>query len=152
MAESTMTTRIKEQILSTYEARREHVAVSVQDIAHTVFETLDPVGQTPFLIRHCAILELRQMTRELLRLNTEKESQTDDPVVDMFGFALQRRYPVERNGSLAYVLVEHLTYAEGKQNVENLKKEQKAKGQHADALDAYLEFRKARGDYDALGT
>lgn len=152
MAESTMTNRIKERILSTYEARRDHVAVSVQDIAHTVFEALDPDQQTPFLIRHCAILELRQMTRELLRVKLEEQTETQDATADLFGWALQKRYPVERSGSLAYVLLEHLTYEEVNANADGLDAEASAKQTHARALRAYAEFRKARGDYDAFGT
>lgn len=147
MRENKQTKQIRERILETYEQMRDQVEASVELISDRVMLCLDPHSVTPLLVRHLAVMDIRQMTRAILRKQTELTDELDASTEDLFGAALQFRYPAERNGQFVYVRREHLTLEEREQNEQALRAEAQAKIQHADALRAETEYLRSRGHF-----
>ena len=107
-------------------------------LAEAVLKFIDPGSISPALVRHAAVLELRQLARAICRARYE-ENQKQHEVEqsgDLFDFELQPRYPAQRDGDEAYVLRLHLTIDERRENSARLRSEAKTKLRHANALDA----------------
>lgn len=81
-------------------------------VAARAMARIDPDGATPVMPSYLAVLQLRQMAREVCR----KVSGLPDPgevgQQQLFDGQLQRRYPVKRNGKDGYVLREQLNLSE----------------------------------------
>lgn len=121
------------------------VAIQIHELAAAVYKDLDPDGVAPPLVAWAAILELRQLARAICRarqVNDEHRAESGS----LFDFMLQPRYPAERDSDDAYVLRDHLTVAERRDNITRLRREAAAKTQHADALEAETEEMIRSGD------
>lgn len=117
------------------------IAISPKDLADEVYKAIDPKKISPLLVQMAAILELRQLARAVCRQrNVESQQATEQSTL----FDLQPRYPATRTmgeeTEEVYVLREHLTVAERRENSSRLRVEGEAKMAHADALDAETDF------------
>jgi len=105
-------------------------------MAEEILKEIDPNGKAPELARTAAMQYIRRLCGDNFRESGRFQY-------------LQRRYPVKRtvNGKIesVYVLLECLTEAELRANIQRLKREAASKRAHAHALDAYLNTRKHAG-------
>jgi hypothetical protein len=145
MSESTLNKQITECVCRIYESMKDDVEASVEYIAGRVICELDPHAISPMTVRHSAIMNIRHVTRHVMRKQTRSVEALDTSTEDMFGAALQVRYPCERDSQLVYVKREHMTIEERQQNSQALRAEAKAKLAHADALDAETAYLVAMG-------
>ena len=118
------------------------IGISPKLLAEKVFDEIDPRSRSPLLVQGAAILELRQLARGICR-DEHTKSQEVSESGSLFDFQLQARYPatraiegMDREKEEVYVLREHLTVKERRQNSARLRGEANAKIAHADALDA----------------
>lgn len=148
MNENSLTQQVKQVIREAYERIRDQVEVSVELVSAEVMRQLDPLGAAPPLIGWLATLEARQLARSIVRKTIEEADDLDESTVDLFGAALQRRYPTERDGQFVYVLREHLTLEEREANEAALRSEAEAKLKHADAFRAETEYLRTLGRFD----
>lgn len=118
------------------------VAIVPADLAFAVYHQIDRRAMAPELVKFAAILELRQLAREVCRSSHRVGELVAEQAAmqsSLFDVQLQPRYPAHRGDDDAYVLRAHLTVGERRLNVERLRKESSAKTAHADALEAETE-------------
>ena len=106
-------------------------------IAAKVIDGLDPEHDSPELIAWAGNLQCRQLARAELRRYQEESEELMETQEDMFGYALQERYPVTRNCEPAYIPRDKMTQDEIAENVMRLRHESERKMAHADALEAW---------------
>jgi hypothetical protein len=124
------------------------LGISVAGVARQVQDELHPNFALPPLSDYLENMQLRQMARAILRRQELSEDNIDHSTEDMFGAALQVRYPTMRLGQVdgieeyvqVYVKREDLTYEERMENSNALRMEADAKVKHANALDAETEY------------
>lgn len=126
-----------------YVKQNEKSAISPVELANNVYNLLDPRRHAPPEVQNLAILELRQLARQICADRyREQEAQIERNAIyeqqELFE-GLQHRYPTKRGDDDAYVLLGDLTEAEGRGNAARLRQEGRAKIGHADALDAYFD-------------
>jgi hypothetical protein len=123
------------------EIRRTHVRVVPSWIATEALKEIDPSGRSHPLVRTGCHLQLRQIARAQCRKLFEDDDSEDDHEPRFTGFdGLQWRYPAAHSKDKAepeYVLLEHMTHRDVEYNVQRLRREGRAKLQHADALAAW---------------
>lgn len=124
------------------------VEIDPAHIAAATMNRLDPYGAAPPLIGWAATMELRQLARPLCRKASSVDEPLDAPQGALFDGQLQRRYPALRGGRETYVLREHLSLAERRENSARLMREGESKIRHARALDAETDEMESRGDFD----
>lgn len=108
--------------------------VSPEVLAACAIKKLDPDQKAPPAIEWGCNLELREMSRKLLRRTYGPgRKEEDSPQNEMFE-NLQDRYPATRNGECVYVPRMNLTVDERLINVGRLMSEAEVKTQHANAL------------------
>lgn len=96
----------------------------------------------PTVAYHC-FLDFKRIARQFLRrMFKDKEQQIEQE--RLFGDLLQARYPAERDGDEVYARPDDLTDNEIILNIERLKKEARAKQDHAIALLGYLNQRRQK--------
>lgn len=115
---------------------REEKEISPEALAASVYHQIDPELIAPNLVRHAAILELRELSRRICR---QRQILCEQEMEQRNLFELQPRYPATREGRDVYVLREHLTYQEWKENEYRLRQEGQAKIRHADAIGAEVD-------------
>ena len=94
----------------------------------------------PTVAYHC-YLDFKGIARGLLRrMFKDKEEKLEQE--QLFGDLLQARYPAERDGDEVYARPDDLTDGEIIKNIDRLKKEARAKQDHAVALLGYLNQRR----------
>lgn len=126
------------------ERRHDQTRISAAWIATEAMKELDADRIAPPLVFLGCHLELRQIARSLLRGTFEGDSE---PGAQHNLFPeLQRRYPVARSrgDEAVYVLLEDLTKADVKYNVNRLLSEADSKIKHARALEAWDAKRRRR--------
>ncbi len=96
----------------------------------------------PTVEYHC-FLNFKGIARSLLR-RTFKDKEERIEQERLFGDLLQARYPAEREGDDIYARPDDLTDSEIIKNIERLKKEARAKQDHAVALLGYLNQRRQK--------
>jgi hypothetical protein len=122
------------------------VVILVHQLADRTYKEIDPDKKAPLLVQWPALLELRQLARAICRARqVEDEHEAESGC--LFDFALQPRYPARHDGCEAYVLRDHLTLAERRDNITRLRHESAAKIQHADALEPDAQQRKVLPHY-----
>lgn len=109
------------------------IEIAPDDLASRVYKRIDSSQRAPSLVRYAAFLELKQLARAICRARAAgDESDTEQTEI----FALQLRYPAERDGRDVYVLRQELKYSERRKNEARLEAEGAAKIQHARMLRA----------------
>ncbi len=108
-------------------------------LARCAMLKIDPNDVSPVLVAWAANLELRQLSRGLLR---KKFEPMDNPQITMFE-GLQDRYPTKRNSEATYVKLDELTDNEIDENLDRMASEIAAKQKHYDALLAFKMSRAA---------
>lgn len=114
-------------------------------LAEAVRQRIDPEGVSPVLMTYAGVLQLRQMARGVCRRQVGEDDDTTAGQGALFDGQLQRRYPAKRAGDEVYVLRDHLTIEERRENIARLRAEAASKARHADALEAETEGLIARG-------
>lgn len=111
-------------------------------LAKLALEELDPEKSTPVEVEELADHALRQIARDELR-RVHDPIEKDDPHPDMFD-GLQDRYPcADKKG---YILRVAMSLEDRTYNITRLKKEAKAKTEHATALQAETDHLLAAGN------
>ena len=96
----------------------------------------------PTVAYHC-FLDFKAIARKMLRTKfKDKEEKMEQ--ARLFGDLLQARYPANRNDDEVYCRPDDMTDREVIMNIERLKKEARAKNDHAVALLGYLNGRRSR--------
>lgn len=114
------------------------VIVSSADIAREALEIMDPQWESVDDVLYQAFLNLKQIARQ--KLTTAQRTHQDAvEQMDLFGGALQERYPATRGGDDLYVPRHLLTLSERRINITRLRNEASAKHRHARALEAETE-------------
>lgn len=96
----------------------------------------------PTVAYHC-FLDFKAIARGLLR-RTFKDHEERMEQQALFGGLLQARYPAKRDEDEVYARPDDLTDAEIISNISRLKKEARAKDDHAVALLGYLNQRRRK--------
>ncbi len=109
--------------------------VSAEVLADIVIKKIDPSEDAPILVRFGCVMELRQMSRSLLR--REYKSDTESQQGELFE-GLQDRYPGAGNRSGTYLPRSMMSISDYEMNIKRLRKEGAAKIAHADALNAEM--------------
>lgn len=130
--------RLNHLLEQEYDAQdRSNPLISPIQMADAVYaRCLLPSSSVPKEIYYAAILELRQLARQVCA----RKEVTDEDEAEAQGllpFAFQRRYPRKRSGDSQYVLFENMSYEDLTENIVRLRTEAKAKHRHADALEAH---------------
>lgn len=119
------------------------VAISPSDLAFAVLREIDPDSSSPALVQLAAILELKQLARQVCGRRTANDDEASDQQ-GLFDGKLQARYPAQRTqkGYVedVYVRRENLTVEERWKNINQLRREGVAKVAHSDALKAETEM------------
>lgn len=108
-------------------------------LADDAIAVIDPEKKSPILAWWAAILELRQLSRQICAKRQRENEDDAEKNVSQGTFwdrDLQPRYPAERDGRDQYVPRHLLTYEERLKNINRLRSEAFAKNAHADALQA----------------
>lgn len=111
------------------------VIVSSSDVAQETLEILDHEWCSVHDVLYQAFLNLKQMARQKIA-TAQRTHQEAVEQLDLFGGALQDRYPASRNSEEVYVPRHLLTLDERLVNISRLRKEASAKYRHANALEA----------------
>lgn len=139
---------LMELVASIYEQRKDEISVSPSWLAGEVLQALDPGSLAPPMVALAANLQLRQLARDICRKRNEEDDSKAPEQHQLFP-GLQRRYPIKRtlNEEPQYVLLEHLSGEDIEFNVARLRLEGRAKLEHADALEAWGQRRRAGNQY-----
>lgn len=135
--------------------RRELIAydnsrsVSAEILADEAFKKIDPDEMSPPLAAWSCVLNLRQMSRQLLRREYEPQPEESGQISLFDG--LQERYPGVGDHKGVYVPRMQMSYADRMHNIRRLRKEAEAKLAHADALEAETEKLKSLGFWSEEG-
>lgn len=126
-----------------YADRKAEQRISPAWLATEALQKLDPDRASPTLVYQAAHLELRQAARSICR---EKAGggDFDGEQHELFP-ALQKRYPAAYSSDVEpeYVLLEHMSEADVRANVQRLRRESESKMAHADALEAWWQNTRA---------
>jgi hypothetical protein len=122
------------------------IEVRPEMLAEAVRRRIDPENASPVLMSYAGVMQLRQMARSVCRRRIGEDDDSGQGQGALFDGQLQRRYPTKRHSSEVYVLRDHLTIAERRENISRLRAEAASKARHADALEAETEGLLARGD------
>ena len=122
---------------------QDEIEVSPALLAHCAVKILDPDGNSPALVEWGCNLQLRQLSRQILR----REYDPVDRAVDqqeLFA-GLQQRYPVERGGEHVYVPRMAQTLEERRKNEDRMYKSADGLISHADKHKAETDMLEATG-------
>lgn len=140
--------QVNQIIKAVVDAWSSQIEMSAASVARETQLKIHPYMTIPVLSDYLENMQLRQMARAVLRTTADSDENLDHTTEDLFGDALQVRYPTTRNGELSYVKREYLTYEERMENVRALRMEAEAKLRHADALEAETEYLVKNGTLD----
>jgi len=122
------------------ELQRNQIRINPSWIATEAMKLIDPKNRSIGLVRIGCHLQLRQIARGQCRKSFESPDEGDDDQPQFAGFDdLQWRYPTSRPKGLPepeYILRESMTDEDIAYNVASLRREGRAKLQHADFLEA----------------
>lgn len=105
-------------------------------LASEALKVIDPDDSSPVLMSWAANLELRQLSRGMLR-NHYDPTEMETPQIELFE-GLQDRYPTKRGGEPTYVLLAECTDEEIQENLDRMARQITGLQKHHDALEAYL--------------
>lgn len=129
-------------VAAVLETKGDEVHIHPAFVATEVLKKIDPENyaqrQLPLVYFGCH-LELRQIARGLLRAKFDPTADTADPDQHPLFPELQRRYPLPhvKGEGPTYCLLEHLPPLAVAFNVARLRAEARAKGKHAQHLEAW---------------
>ena len=120
--------------------------ISAQSVATAVMEYIDPDGVSPAIVDLAARLHITEIARRILAKRHDPEVKVENALKegqqgDFWSGVLQERYPVNRKGSIGYVLREKCTDAELIKCAARMKKAGQSLVKHANALLSYVEDR-----------
>jgi hypothetical protein len=134
----------RELILKVYERKRAFIRVSPTWLATECMQTLDPERQSHPLEYSMAHLQFRQQARSVCAHEWGSKSHAEMIDHDELFPELQTRYPVARRRGEAepeYILRDHMSPADIAFNIARLRREGRAKLNHADQLEAWARSR-----------
>lgn len=152
----TPTSKLNDVLSKCLETEQGEVDISPEHLAACAIRVIDEDSLSPVLVEWGCVLQLRQMSRALLRKEYDPIDGKDGQA-DMFG-GLQPRYPVEKsefdgegNKVINQVYRErmHMSESDRFRVIARLEKEAEAKQQHADALRQETEALKSEGFFAA---
>ncbi len=116
------------------------ITISPESVALVVDAKIDPGGKSPPLKTYASTMRIRECTRAYLRRRHDPKTKMEASIngtADLFADQLQPYYPVEREGTKLYALLETLTDEEIERNAARMEKAGKALVRHAGALRAW---------------
>lgn len=126
------------------EMRAVVIRVSPTVIATEAMALIDPEQVSPLLVRLGCHLQLRQISRELLRTHFSPAAERHRRENPSLFPELQERYPTAKSANSdepEYILRDYMTEEDVRYNVARLRSEAEAKLKHADALEAWWDNR-----------
>ena len=114
--------------------------ISAEAVAAEAIDKMDPDNESPVLVRWGCVLEVRQLSRAILRREYEEDG-IEGRQGDMFAGILQDRYPGFGDHAGKYMPRELMSQEDYERNIARLRREAEAKQEHADALQAEMDAR-----------
>ena len=131
--------KAREMLMKAYEKCQEQARVSPAWLANMVMKKLDPKRESNAIEYALAQMELRQMAREICRVQFESDDESAIEQHELWP-GLQKRYPASRSTDKQdpeYVLLEQMSALDVKYNCRRLRSEAAAKEAHADRLEEW---------------
>lgn len=139
-----MTNQLEQVLRACLEDMEDEIEVSPALLAHCAVKILDPDGNSPALVEWGCNLQLRQLSRQILRREYDPVDRAIDNQTELFA-GLQQRYPVERNGEHVYVPRMAQTLEERRKNEDRMYKSADGLISHADKHKAETDMLVATG-------
>ncbi len=150
------TNDLLENIHSCLLSSQSETFISATYLASCVMKKIDPDSIAPELVSWGCVLELRQLSRQVLRKEYEPKNE-DNGQIEIFE-KLQERYPVKRHIGIGdeksiesgYISRMDMTREERREAAEKFRRISNAYAEHADALNQETDALEAQGAFSGI--